>query len=150
MTKQYFTKREAKDMILDTLRDNPNIDPEQIFESTFNQDYYIIGTKKAEDALYNSQWGVFGAIAAITDYENEELGGVFTDLTNPEKIANMLEYMVGQDVWNELAEAFEDETDIDLYDLYGDELDTETQDKLINFIDNYEIEEDYSANSYLV
>ena len=149
MTKQYFTKQEAKDMILDTLRDNPNIDPEQIFENTFNQDYYIIGTKEAEDALYNSKWGVFGAIAAITDYENEELGSVNTDLTNPEKIANMLEYMVGQDVWSELAEAFEDETDIDLYDLYGDELDTETQDKLISFIDNYEIEEDYSDNSYL-
>lgn len=135
----YFTKDDAVDIILDTLNDNPNIDPEEIFERSFNEDYYIIGYYKAEQALRNSQWGIFGAIGLIYSYEKSEFG-VYpddTDLSDCEKIANMLEYIIGQDVWTDIKDAFEDETGIDLNDQYGEELDDETQDKLIDFIKSY-------------
>lgn len=135
----YFTKDDAVDIILDTLNDNPNIDPEEIFERSFNEDYYIIGYYKAEQALRNSQWGIFGAIGLIYSYEKSEFG-VYpddTDLSDCEKIANMLEYIIGQDVWADIKDAFEDETGIDLNDQYGEELDDETQDKLIDFIKSY-------------
>ena len=140
----YFTKDDAVDIILDTLNDNPNIYPEEIFERSFNEDYYIIGYYKAEQALRNSQWGIFGAIGLISNYEQSEFGEVNTDLSDCEKVANMLEYIIGEDVWADIQDAFEDETGIDLNDQYGDGLDDETQDKLIDFIKSYRKEIDPS------
>ena len=82
----YFTKDDAVDIILDTLNGNPNIYPEEIFERSFNEDYYIIGYYKAEQALRNSQWGIFGAIGLISNYEQSEFGEVNTDLSDCEKV----------------------------------------------------------------
>mgnify|MGYP003151877361 CR=1 FL=1 len=65
----------------------------ELHHEIFNTDYYIIGTYKAE------QWlGVdaFNAIRMIQDYELENFGVVYTDLSNAEQVVNMFVYIVGE------------------------------------------------------
>ena len=63
-----------------------------------NNNYFIIGTYKAK------QWlGTYAlnAIEKISNYERDNFGEVYTDLTDPEKIANMLSYILGNELLNE-------------------------------------------------
>ena len=63
-----------------------------------NMDYFIIGTYKA------SQWlgsETFYAIEKIKDWELEVIGEVTTDFCDPETVANMLRYVIGEELLNE-------------------------------------------------
>ena len=71
------------------------LDHSEAHHEIFNTDYYIIGTYKATQWLGDL---AFDAIALITDYENDNFGEVFTDLTNPEHIVNMVAYIIGEQV----------------------------------------------------
>lgn len=62
----------------------------------FNTDYHYIYTSDAKKAL--NEIGVFDAIGVIVKYETEEFGVVNTDFTSPCEVANMLYYIVGEDV----------------------------------------------------
>lgn len=99
MTNKQFTKLEALEDILETLK-GYNGYIEDLHSDVFNTDYYIIGTYKAEEALKN--YGVFEAIEKIQDYETTNFGEVITDLSNPEAVANMLYYIVGEETLSEL------------------------------------------------
>lgn len=66
----------------------------------FNQDYYIIGRKQAEDWLV-ANTGVFNAIGIIQEYEKEQFGEVSTDLSEAEKVCNMVVYIAGEEVLSE-------------------------------------------------
>lgn len=66
----------------------------------FNTDFFIIGTHKAKVWIENNI-GVFEAINLIVDYEKEILGGLITDLTSPEAVANMVAYIIGEEVMSE-------------------------------------------------
>ena len=76
----------------------------------FNTDYYYVYTSDAEKAL--NEIGVFKAIGVIVEYEKDNFGEVNTDFTNPCTVANMLYYIVGEEVlwdlfvgcelWNEV------------------------------------------------
>ena len=60
-----------------------------------NTDYFIIGTYKA------SQWlgdNAFEAIEKIKEWELCNIGEVTTDFSDPEKVANMLAYIVGEEL----------------------------------------------------
>lgn len=61
----------------------------------FNKDHFIIGTFDAEQFLVG--YGVFDAIGKVKDYEMENFGECNTDFSDPEKIANMLAYVVGEE-----------------------------------------------------
>lgn len=61
----------------------------------FNQDYFIIGTYEAKRWLGCS---AFDAIGKIQEYEEGNFGEVTTDLSSPEKVANMLAYILGEEV----------------------------------------------------
>ena len=100
-SKKYFTRNEALEDIKETL-ESYNGYYSDLHNETFNTDYYIIGTYKAEQAL--EQYGVFEAIRKIREYENDNFGEVFTDLSNPEKVANMLYYIIGEEAIQELYE----------------------------------------------
>lgn len=69
----------------------------------FNTDYYIIGTYQAEEAL--KEYGVFEAIRLVQRYEKEQFGEVYTDLSEPEEVINMVYYIIGDDVICEMAGA---------------------------------------------
>ena len=62
----------------------------------FNEDYHYCYTSEAEDDL--NAIGVFNAISVIVKYETEEFGVVNTDFTSPCNVANMLYYIVGEEV----------------------------------------------------
>ena len=76
----------------------------------FNEDYHYCYTSEAKDDL--NAIGVFDAIGVIVKYENGYFGEVNTDFTNPCAVANMLYYIVGEEVlwdlfdgcelWNEV------------------------------------------------
>lgn len=102
---KYFTKQEAQEQITKYLTDDwvdLDNDFSDIFNAIFNSDYYIIGTSKAAAALdtYNTL-GAFDAIQTIKQYEQDNFGTVNTDLTNPEQVANILEYIVGEKVFSD-------------------------------------------------
>ena len=62
----------------------------------FNEDYHYCYTSEAEDDL--NAIGVFNAISVIVKYETEEFGVVNTDFTSPCNVANMLYYIVSEEV----------------------------------------------------
>ena len=46
----------------------------------------------------------FECIGVVKDYEMDNFGEVYTDLSEPEKVVNMYAYIVGEIVINELRE----------------------------------------------
>ena len=60
-----------------------------------NNDYFIIGTYKAKKWLGDN---VFDAIEKIKEWENDVIGEVTTDFSDPEKVANVLSYIVGEEL----------------------------------------------------
>lgn len=75
----------------------------------FNEDWYIIGTAKAKDAL--REYDVFEAMELVTNYEEDNFGEVTTDnLLNPERLISMVWYIIGDEVICEMnnIEAFSD------------------------------------------
>ena len=71
----------------------------------FNEDYHYCYTSEAEDDL--NAIGVFNAISVIVKYETEEFGVVNTDFTSPCNVANMLYYIVGEEVLYDLFDGCE-------------------------------------------
>jgi hypothetical protein len=76
-----------------------------LHNEVFNTDYYIIGTYEAKEAL--REYDVFQAIELVQGYENDNFGEVYTDISNPEKLINMVYYIIGDEFiceMNEIAE----------------------------------------------
>lgn len=97
--KEYFTVKEAVEAIIDAIEEGRTDYIEDLHHVTFNEGYYIIGTHEAKEAL--EQYGVFNAIEEIQQYEKDNFGEILTDLSEPEKIANMLWYITGGNVVND-------------------------------------------------
>lgn len=79
-----------------------------LHNKVFNTDYYIIGTYQAKEAL--KEYNVFDAIDLVQDYEKDNFGEVYTDVRDPEKLINMVYYIIGEEVIGEMndIEAFSD------------------------------------------
>ena len=106
---------------------------EDIQMNTTNNDLWIIGTYKAsqaleefseEDQLYTSTNlnGVFGAIEYVKNYETEQFGMVNTDLTDPEKVANMVAYINIEYVLNDSSNEFDIDIEEELTDQQADSI----------------------------
>lgn len=71
-----------------------------VHQTLFNEDYYIIGSYKAEKWLsYNI--GMLAAIEAIKEYEQSNFGEITTDLSEAEQVLNMLVYIAGDELLSE-------------------------------------------------
>ena len=93
-----------------------------LHNEVFNKDYYVTGTAEAKNILGDD---VFDAIGRIYTYEKDNFGEIYTDLSNPIKIVNMLFYIIGTEImynngefskildehWNEYAD---EETNMEL------------------------------------
>ena len=112
LTNKYFTKEEIVEVMENA--DEYGVDSfDDLFNAMFNSDYYIIGTYKASQALetfkndkrldgYETDLdGVLGAIELVKQYESDQFGDVSTPLDDPEKLANMVEYIRGEMLFNE-------------------------------------------------
>lgn len=93
-----FTVNEAIENIIEMLQDYDG-QVSELHHEVFNKDYYIIGYNSAENALL--EYGVFKAINEVVSYEQENFGKSFTDITDPEKVSNMLWYIIGFELMKE-------------------------------------------------
>lgn len=101
-------KQEAIEDIIDALENGYSGYYCDLHNEVFNTDYYIIGTHAAKEAL--REYDVFEAIELVQDYEKDAFGEVYTDLSNPEKLINMVYYIIGDEVIGDMyeIEAFND------------------------------------------
>ena len=117
-------KREAIEAIMETLEGGYSGYYCDLHNDVFNTDYYIIGTAKAKEAL--REYDVFDAIELVQEYWKDVFGEVFTDLSTPEKLINMVWYVIGDEVIGDMV-------DIDVfYDNWDDVADDETNEKILD------------------
>lgn len=99
-TKHEEMKKEAIADIIEALENGFDGYYCDLHNEVFNTDYYIIGTYKAKEAL--KEYDVFEAIEKVQEYEQEQFGEIYTELYNPEKLVNMLYYIIGDEVISEI------------------------------------------------
>ena len=94
----YELKQDVKDYIIDQLIDNVGLDQHisDLHHYLLNEDYFIIGYYKAEQWLKKDS--IFNAIDKIKEYEQNNFGEVTTDLSSSESVANMLAYILGEEI----------------------------------------------------
>ena len=103
--KEKEMRKEAREAIIEALRDGYSGYYCDLHHEVFNTDYYIIGTYQAKKAL--EEYDVFDAIEKVQTYEKNNFGEVYTDLSNPEKLVNMLYYIIGEEVLFEMMDGVE-------------------------------------------
>ena len=107
--KEQKMREEARAAIIETLQNGYAGYYCDLHNEVFNTDYYIIGTYEAKKAL--EDYGVWDAIEKVQTYEKENFGEIYTDMSDPEKLINMLYYIIGEEVLFEMMngiEAFND------------------------------------------
>ena len=123
---KYFTKKEAIETIIEGL-DWYSGYYGDLHNELFNTDYYIIGTHEADRAL--KEYGIYEAIGKIQEYEKSIFGEIYTDFSDPEKVANMLWYIIGEEVIYDIIDSYymdrvaDDETNEELIEGLQEELD---------------------------
>ena len=91
-------KQDVKEYIIQQLNDDVGLNHHicDLHHYLLNEDYFIIGYYKAEQWLKKD--GIFNAIEIIKDYEQSNFGQVSTDLSSSESVANMLAYILGEEI----------------------------------------------------
>ena len=91
-------KQDVKDYIIDRLESDVGLDQHisDLHHYLLNEDYFIIGYYQAEQWLKKDS--VFNAIETIKEYEESNFGKVSTDLSSSESVANMLAYILGEEI----------------------------------------------------
>ena len=94
----YKQKEDVKDYIIDQLSSDVGLDQHisDLHHYLLNEDYFIIGYYQAEQWLKKDS--IFNAIEKIKDYEQSNFGQVTTDLSSSESVANMLAYILGEEI----------------------------------------------------
>lgn len=123
---EYFTRKEIIEDLINTLDWYSGYYCD-LHNEVFNSDYYIIGTYQAEEAL--EEYGVFDAIGRVREYEIENFGEVHTDLSSPERLANMLYYILGEEFMYE-----DEEFNSILSENWDKPADKETNEKMIDIL----------------
>ena len=104
-----------------------------LHNEVFNKDYYVTGTAEAKNILGEGE-NIFNAIGRIYTYEKDNFGEIYTDLSNPIKIVNMLFYIIGTEIMynnGEFSKILDEH-----WNEYADE---ETNAELIKVLKNSEI-----------
>ena len=117
-------KQEAIEAIIEKLENGYSGYYCDLHNEVFNTDYYIIGTVAAKEAL--REYDVFEAIELVQTYEKEQFGESYTDLSNPEKLINMVYYIIGDEVIGEMYKITEFEEG------WNDQADEETNKVIID------------------
>ena len=103
--KEKEMRQEARAAIIECLKNNYTGYYSDLHHEVFNTDYYIIGIYQAKEAL--EEFGVWDAIEKVQTYEKENFGKVYTDLSNPEELVNVLYYIIGEEVLYEMMDGIE-------------------------------------------
>tara|TARA_R100000315_G_scaffold56199_1_gene30472 strand:+ start:120 stop:512 length:393 start_codon:yes stop_codon:yes gene_type:complete len=96
----YKQKQDVKEYIIQQLNDDVGLDQHisDLHHYLLNEDYFIIGSWRAEQWLKKDDSSVFEAIKTIREYEESNFGQVSTDLSSSENVANMLAYILGEQI----------------------------------------------------
>ena len=96
----YKQKEDVKDYIIDQLSSDVGLDQHisDLHHYLLNEDYFIIGYSQAEQWLKKDNGSIFEAIETIREYEQSNFGQVSTDLSSSENVANMLAYILGEQI----------------------------------------------------
>ena len=94
-------KQDVKDYLIQQLQDDVGLDNDinDLHHYLINEDYFIIGYYQARKWLEKES--VFESIEKIKDYEKSNFGEVTTDFSDEEKTANMLAYVLADEILNE-------------------------------------------------
>jgi hypothetical protein len=106
--KEKAMREEAREAIIETLKAGYSGYYCDLHNEVFNTDYYIIGTHQAKEAL--KEYDLFKAIEKVQTYEKDTFGEVYTygtALSDPEKLINMLYYIIGEEVLFEMMDGVE-------------------------------------------
>ena len=96
-----FNKREITDYFIDRVTQfTPDeldelIKNDELHHEIFNTDYYIIGYYKARQWMGDKAFEIIGF---IKDYEMDNFGEVYTDLSSEEAVVNMYVYIIGEEI----------------------------------------------------
>ena len=105
-----------------------------------NEDYFIIGTFAAKEFLGDH---AFECINKIKEYEQKNFGECNTDLSSPEKVVNMLAYIVGEEILSE-------SDSYSLRDEWNSCLDDDTYEEVKQDIASLNMNSVYYKNNYSV
>ena len=96
----YKQKEDVKNYIIDQLASDVGLDQHicDLHHYLLNEDYFIIGYYQAEQWLKKDNGSIFEAIETIREYEQSNFGQVTTDLSSSENVANMLAYILGEEI----------------------------------------------------
>ena len=91
-------KKDVASYMISQLEDQVGLDNDvsDLHHYLLNEDYFIIGSYRAEQWLKKDS--IFNAIEKIKDYEQSNFGQVSTDLSSSENVANMLAYILGEEI----------------------------------------------------
>mgnify|MGYP000947261550 CR=1 FL=1 len=118
-SKEKAMREEAREAIIEALRNGYTGYYCDLHHEVFNTDYYIIGTYEAKKAL--EEYDVWEAIEKVQTYEKDNFGEVYTDLSDPERLVNMLYYIIGEEVLFEMMEGVDE-----FHDNWNNRADEET------------------------
>ena len=91
-------EKELISHIYENLKHYVGIDVNDIHHHLFGEDYYIIGYHNAEQWLLEHGLSAFSAIAIVKEYEVENCGELYTDISDSEKVVNMIAYIYGEEL----------------------------------------------------
>ena len=103
--KEQEMREQAREEIIEALQGGYSGYYCDLHNEVFNTDYYIIGTYQAKQAL--AEYDVWDAIEKVQTYEKDNFGEVYTDLSDPEELINMLYYIIGEEVLYEMMDGIE-------------------------------------------
>ena len=122
-------KQDVKDYLIQQLQDNIGLDNDinDLHHYLINEDYFIIGYYQARKWLEKES--VFEAIEKIREYEQFNFGEVTTDFSDEEKTANMLAYILADEILNE-------NNTYQLFSRMSGNFDEDKRDLLVNSLEN--------------
>ena len=94
---RYDMKVDAVNAIIDCLECGYDGYYCDLHNEVFNKDYYVTGTAEAKNVLGEGE-NIFNAIGRIYTYEKDNFGEIYTDLSDPIKIVNVLYYIIGEEI----------------------------------------------------
>ena len=126
--KEESMREEARERIISCLKNGYSGYYCDLHHEVFNTSYYIVEVYEAKKAL--EEYDVWEAIDKVQTYEKDIFGEVFTDLSDPKKVINLLFYIIGEEViWKMLERS---KTLSDNWDSLADE---ETNAKILKELD---------------
>ena len=111
--RKYFTRYEVLEDIQDYLEYDTNIYTDDLLHEVFNTDFYIETSSESKKAL--EQFGVYEAFGIVGDYERSNYGEIYTVISDPRAVANMLYYIKATGIFDSeiypIIEEFNNEQD---------------------------------------